>query len=230
MVTCGVRWFPICEYWIDQIDFIDKLKIKYFLHGEALKIAKEYFLKHDYTHMLVYAEDIITSPNMVKLLIKDVEEYDFPVVSGWFNWGLNRDWVAFNFKDLSKINVMWAEQYEFPSIDYVLKHDLKNPFIETFFQGMPLTLIRRDIVEKVTFKPYKVMHKILGDKMFYSGSMFDLQFAIELKQLGIKNVVDLRVFCFHFGNTVRYARTDMFGRGEVKFIPATNYSSASFSK
>jgi hypothetical protein len=95
---------------------------------------------------------------------------------------------------------------------------------------MPLTLIRRDVVEKVSFKPYKVMNKVLGGKMFYSGSMFDLQFAIELKQLGIKNIIDLRVFCFHLGNTVKYARTDMFGRGEVQFIPATNYSSTSFSK
>jgi hypothetical protein len=221
MVTCGVRWFPICEYWIDQVNFIDKLKIKYFLHDEALKIAKEYFLKHDYSHLLIYAEDIITSPDMVKLLLRDAEEYDFPVISGWCNWGLNKDWVAFNFKDLSKTNVMWAEQYQFPSTEYVLEHDLENPFIETFFQGMPLTLIRRDIVEKLSFKGYKVDYKVLGNKMFKDGSMHDLQFAIELKKLGIKNIVDLRVFCFHFGNTVKYVRTDMFGRGEVKFIPAS---------
>jgi len=66
--------------------------------------------------------------------------------------------------------------------------------------------------------------------MFYDGSMYDLQFAIELKQLGIKNIIDLRVFCFHFGNTVKYVKADMFGRGEVKFIPATNYSSVNSSR
>ena len=230
MVTCGVRWFPICEYWIDKVDFVDKLKIKYFLHSEALKIAKEYFLSHDYTHLLIYAEDIITSPDMVKLLIKDAEMYDFPVISGWCNFDLKHDWVAFNFKDLSKIKVTWAEQYEFQSIDYILKHNLQNPFVEVFFQGMPLTLIRRDIVEKVTFKPYKITYKVLGNKMFYDGSMQDLQFAIELKQLGIKNIIDLRVFCFHFGNTVKYVKTDMFGRGEVQFIPAQDSSSANSSR
>ena len=224
MVTCGVRWFPVCEYWIDRIDFMDKLKIKYHFHDTAFKLAKDFFLEHDYTHMLIYAEDIITTPDMVKLLIKDAEEYDFPVVSGWINFDLTHNWVSFNFKDLRKENVYYANQYQFPSIEYVLKHDLKNPFIEVFYQGMGLTLIRRDVVEKVSFKPYKESIKKLGNRWFRAGTMHDLQFAIELANMGIKNIIDLRVFAFHCGYTVHLVKDHLIGAGSVVFIPKSTTS------
>jgi hypothetical protein len=123
------------------------------------------------------------------------------VVSGWINYDLRHDWISFNFKDMRKEKCIMQIKYQFPSIEYVLKHDLKDPFIEVFYQGMGLTLIRRDIVEKVSFKPYAYSIKKLGSKWFKSGSMFDLQFAIELADLGIKNIIDLRVFAFHLGYT-----------------------------
>ena len=219
MVTCGVRWFPICEYWIDQINFLDKLKIRYFHHGDALRIARDYFLNHDYTHLLIYAEDIVTTPDNVKLLIKDAEKYDFPVISGWCNFDFKKNWLAFNFIDMRKVSVFYAEQYRFPQVDYVLTRSLDNPFVEVFYQGMALTLIRRDVVEKVSFKPYKVSYKQLGTRWFSAGSMYDLQFAIELANMGVKNVVDLRCFAVHFGNTTKYVKADLIGNGKVEFIP-----------
>jgi len=198
---------------------LDKLKVKYFLHYDALAIARNFFLEHDYTHLLIYAEDVITTPDVVKLLIKDAEEYDFPIVSGWINFDFKRNWLSFTFKDLSNIYVKTHEQYEFPTTDYVLKHDLKNPFIETFFQGFGLTLIRRDVVEKIPFKPYKIQEITIANRRFVTGIMFDLQYAIELKKMGIKNIIDLRCFAIHFGYTTPLAKSELIGKGIVEFIP-----------
>lgn len=204
MATCGVRWFPICKFWIDRVDFVDKLYVKYYSHDEAFRIVKDFFSRHDeYTHLLIYAEDVVTSPDMVRLLISDAEQYDFPVVSGWCNYDFRRNWVSVNTVDLRNKYVSFADDYKFMSpIDMLFYDD--DPFFECFFNGMALTLIRRDVALKVSFKPYKYVNDYVLGVYRRRGTMFDLQFAIELRNLGVKSIVDKRVVCMHFGDTTKF--------------------------
>jgi hypothetical protein len=218
MCTAGVRWFPTCKYWIDQIIFLDKLLVKYYNHEEAFQIIRKFFLEHnEYTHLLIYAEDVLATPDAVKLLIKDAEEYNYPVVTAWFNFDFKHDWIAISTKDLSRERIVLAEQYSFLKPTDMLFYD--SPFMEVTFTGMPLTLIRRNVVEKVTFKPYSYTHdKILGTYM-KRGTMFDLQFCLECKQLGIPIMLDERVFAVHFGDTRRFINLAN-KKKEVEFIKA----------
>jgi len=219
MGTCGVRWFKVCEYWIDQVDFIDKLKVKYMNHQDALQKLQTFFLERDYTHLLIYAEDIIATPDMVKLLIKDALENDFDVVSGILNFDFRTNWLSVNKTDLSNVNVMYANQYNMLPIDYVLGD---GGFIdECWFNGMALTLIKRHVLEKVKlYLPYRyVIDNALGLWM-QRGTMFDLSFALQLKQHGIKHYIDRRVFAIHFGDTRRYINLKD-KKPEIQFIKAS---------
>jgi hypothetical protein len=218
MSVAGVRWFPTCKYWIDQIIFLDKLLVKYHTHEEAYQIIRNFFLEHnEYTHLLIYAEDVLATPDVVKLLIMDARLLNYPVVTGWLNYDFKRNWVAISTKDLSKTKVAIAEHYDFLKPTDMLFYD--NHLMEVTFTGMPLTLIRRDVVEKVTFKPYMYVYdKILGTYM-KRGTMFDLQFCLECKQLGIPIMLDKRVFAVHFGDTTRFINLAN-KKKEVEFIKA----------
>jgi hypothetical protein len=219
MCTAGVRWFPLCKYWIDQITFLDKLLVKYHTHGEAYSIIRNFFLEHkEYTHLLIYAEDVLATPDVVKLLIMDARLLNYPVVTGWCNFDFKRDWTAISTKDLSKTKVTIAEQYNFLKSTDMLFYD--SPFMEVTFTGMPLTLIKRDVVEKVSFKPYSYTHDYLLGTYMKRGFMFDLQFCLECKQLGIPIILDKRVFTVHFGDTRRFINL-RDRQPSVDFIPAS---------
>ena len=219
MTVCGVRWFPLCKYWIDQIDFLDKLLIKGYNFDEANQIRRNFFLEHtEYTHLLVYAEDIVTTPDVVKLLIDDAREYDYPVVTAWLNFDFKRDWLAVSKTPLENVRIAFAEQYHFIKPTDVLYYD--SPFEEVTFTGMPLTLIRRDVVEKVTFRPYTyVTDRVLGVYM-RRGTQHDLQFCLECRKLGIPIVMDKRAFAVHFGDTGRFINLAKVER-EVEFVKAS---------
>ena len=205
MVVMSVRDFKIVWRWIDKIDFLDKLVIKYFTHDKAHEIAKEFFMRHrEYSHMLVYAEDILATPCHVKMLIKDAESRDFDVISGYSNFDLKRKWLAFSLKNLSKTKIISANQYGFPTIDYILTDKFNDVYLRVFFVGLPLTLIKRSVLEKVSFRPYKYIIDYALGKKLKRGIMFDLQFAIECYKLGIPIYIDKRVFVIHFGDTRKY--------------------------
>jgi hypothetical protein len=218
MCTAGVRWFPLCKYWIDQIIFLDKLLVKYYNHEEAYQIVRKFFLEHnEYTHLLIYAEDVLATPDVVKLLIMDARLLNYHVVTGWCNFDFKRNWIAITDKDLSKTKVTIAEQYSFLKPTDMLFYN--SPFLEVTFTGMPLTLIRRDVVEKVTFKPYSYTHDNLLGTYMKRGFMFDLQFCLECRRLGIPIILDKRVFTVHFGDTRRFINLANKKR-EVEFIKA----------
>jgi len=219
MVVMSVRDFKPAWYWINKVDFLDKLIVKYWPHNLAHEKARKFFLEHpEYTHLLIYAEDIMATPDMVKLLIKDAEEHDFPVVSGYSNYDLRHYDVNITDRDLTNVRVFSAHQYKFYTLYDVLSGRLGWPFKQVFFVGLPLTLIRRDVVEKIEFKPYRVVvDRTLGVRV-KRGWGFDLQFAINCKKMGIPIIVDLRLLCLHFGDTRRFINI-RDKRPYVKFIP-----------
>jgi len=218
MVVMSVRDFKPCWFWISKVDFLDKLIIKNYPHDIAHKKARDFFLKHkEYSHLLVYAEDVIATPDMIELLIEDAKKHDFPVVSGYCNYVLDKKDFNFSDRDLRRIVVRSASVYKFYTVDDLLSGKLTFPFHRCFFVGLPLTLIRRDVLEKVKFDAYRYIEDYTLGYKTRRGIMFDLKFAIDCRNNNIPIVVDLRALTFHFGDTRKYINVKGKKR-YVKFI------------
>ena len=203
-VTMSCRDFLPSLYWINQIDFIDRLLIKNYWHEEGHSFVKDFFMKHDeYTHLLFLCEDSLKTPDMVKLIIKDAEENDFPVVAGYSNIDFSHEHANISFKDLRKIKVSDRRQYEHPKLKDVVLGKYGFPFIKVTFQGNTLALYRRDIVEQLSFKPYKRIFDRARRERFFAdkplGIMFDLQMCNEVLDLGYDIIVDVRLNTLHYG-------------------------------
>jgi len=219
MVIMSPRDFPITWYWIDQIDFLDKLIIKYHLHHEAHEIAQKFFKEHkEYTHFLIATDDVIYTPSHVKLLIKDYLEYKYPVISCYCNWEWWNDWVNITDKDMRREKVISPYQYRFYKLKDLLRlieaKKVPFPLKKVFFMGLPLTLIERKVVEEVGFKPYKYITDTALGLLARRGIMFDLQFSIECANRNIPIYVDLRCLLVHFGDTRRFINL----RGKKKYV------------
>lgn len=223
MVVMGVRWFNITRYWIDKINFIDKLLIKYYPHDKAHEKAYEYFKDHGYKWLLIYAEDVISTPDHIKLLAEDIEKYNLEVVSGWCNWDFTIDWTNIS-KNTNLINQIIYSPYQYMFIPLKSSEVLyfEDPIVKVFFVGLPLTFIHRDVLHRIGgIKPYTyIKDNILGRTMT-RGIMHDLQFAIDCYKNNIPIYVDLRCGLLHFGDTRKFINIAN-KNPEVEFIPAHN--------
>lgn len=205
-VVMSVREFPLCWWWLRRINWIDKLIVRYYPHHIAHQIAQEFFMEHsEYSHFLFLNEDTFTTPCHVKLIEEDVREYDLPVIGGYSNYDFRHHSVNFNFRDLRGLRIYTAEQYRLRNIDEIARREFigedvewfNSYIVKVFYQGLTLTAIKREVLEKVPIRPYKfVVDNILG-VMMRRGIMHDLQFAIDLKNAGIPWYVDLRAFVPH---------------------------------
>ena len=205
-VTFG-RDFKLVRQWVDSVDFVDKLEVNYHMHHEALEIIKKYFLEHkQYNNLIISTDDTLGTACDVKQIIKDEKQHGFPVISGWTNVKLNRSWAAVSLipHDGIETKISKYESYHFVDMAAILTGRLGYPFFKAWFVGLPLTLMTREVVEKVSFTKGFVNQK---DKLCLTPEtkecgrpvMFDLQFAIECSKLGIPIVIDTRVFLLHFG-------------------------------
>jgi hypothetical protein len=211
----SVRKLHPFTYWHEQLNGLcDKLLIKGYLHEEAHKIARDFFLEHkEYTHLIICAEDVLVTPCHLKLLLQDIEEHpEFPVIAGYSNFDFTHNWLNITDLDLRRTYVMFAEQYRFIPPLSVMSGKYPT-FMRVFFQGLALAAIRRDVVEKIPFRPYKRVSDRLG---YNRGVMFDLAFAIDCANANIPQYVDTRLWLIHGGNTVHLVN---FAEKEVKFIP-----------
>ena len=214
LVTMSVRKLYPFTYWHEQLNLCDKLLVRGYLHEEAHKISRDFFLQHkEYTHLIICAEDVLVTPSHLQLLLKDIEEHpEYPIIAGYSNFDFTHNWLNINELDMRHIAVMYAEQYHFiPPLSIMSG---KYPtFIRVFFQGLALAAIKRDVVEKIPFRPYKRVSDRLG---YNRGTMFDLAFAIDCANNGIPQYVDTRLWLIHGGNTTHLVN---FAEKEVKYIP-----------
>ena len=203
IITGSIRDFNVCAYWREQIDFYDRLEFKNYWFQDLYPFARNYFLEHDeYTHYVICAEDVIVTPDMVSLLIDDVRDHDFPVIGAVLNVDFAHDHAAISFRDLRKIVVRSREVYKHPSFKDLTLSKYGFPFVEVTFQGNALVSFRRDVVEKMTFKPYRFIQDSLRRNYFGCnepfGIMYDLRMCNEIRNMGIRIVVDLRLIVMHF--------------------------------
>jgi len=193
-LTCSARNLPICEFWRDRNKEYDHLTVKHYPLTDALNLGRNFFLKHkEYTHLLIWAEDVIANTEHVQLLEEDYITYKYQVISGYSTISFTDESLNITQKDLSREYIYTREQYNLFRMSQVIYKTIEYPIIKVFFQGHSLSLIERSVVEKIPFKGYKIVNNM--------EVMQDLQFAIDLHKNNIPQYVDLRVYVPHLGDT-----------------------------
>lgn len=209
----NAREFPIAWQWMHKVDFVDKIVVKYMMHHDAHKIAKQYFLEHpEYDYFIISSDDILGTPDLVSSLIADEEEYEYPVVSGWCNVKPGANWAAVSIAphDGVETKATSYEAYHFLNMADVLLGAYGYPFFKAWFVGLPLTLIRREYAQNLSFGPFmlqKDKHCVTTETRTNGrGIMFDLQFAIDCWHQSVPIMIDTRLFLLHFGIIGDYIR------------------------
>ncbi|OYD16944.1 hypothetical protein CH330_01360 [candidate division WOR-3 bacterium JGI_Cruoil_03_51_56] len=234
------RNFTLFWQWANRVNFVDKLIVRNYLTHEAHNIARKFFFEHDYDYLIMGHDDYLGSPDHVKMLLGDEEKHHFPVISGWSNIWLppyKRERPSLASISLRRPNThklktgkLTMNDYGFVAMRDILLAKYGYPFARVWFMGFPLTLIRRDTLKKVPFRPYK---KVKDEFCFTAetkkhgrGIVFDLQFALDCEKQHIPIRIDTRIFLLHFGKEGMYSHLRM-GRNprnnwkrEIKFIKA----------
>ena len=225
------RNIPLVVDWIKSVDFVDKLIVSYHMHHRAYELALEYFNEHrEYDYFITSSDDTLGTPWHLKRILQDEEEYGFPVIGGWNNRRLDDGFAALTLKPVNtkEIRALKAKAYEFVLIRNVFLGSYGYPFAKFWFSGLPLTLVTRETLEKVPFRPFMKQKDGLcitpETKRDGRGVMFDLQFAIDCARKEIPIRIDVRAFILHCKRTKRMVRV---GRGyppKVDFIKAKRTS------
>jgi len=198
----------------NKIDFIDKVWFKYYIKKDVIVECFKFLRKHpEYTHIMLCSDDVVISPYMIKRLLKNVLEYDFPAISGCCNYcdmylhkSHDCSWCIKN-EDHPLINVTFEvfKHWDAPLLinketDIQLVTEewrQEHPIIkQVWYQGFLLSIIRRDIFLKHGLKPtFLAVRK--GKKIYNYSS--DFSFAVECHKHAIPQFVDFRVHARHFG-------------------------------
>jgi len=202
-VTMGFRDFKPCRFWLSQINTIDRLEITNYEHGEAHLIAKEFFLKNpQYSHFLFLCEDNIITPSHVTLILEDAEKFKDAVVCGYSNVLWTKDEANISFRSMRNLVVYGREVYQHPRLEALVTGQYGFPFVKVWFNGTSLMCIPRQVVEKLSFQPYRFMRPEEALKYFKVkrqwGIMQDFQICKELNDLNVPIICDLRLFVPHF--------------------------------
>jgi len=167
----------------------DKILPTYITEYIAYGLMRDFFLEHkEYTHLVIATDDIIVLPKHVKQLQRDLEKYDFPVLSGMMNVNQN------DRQDVNLASPIFAKERKQRSLIWLQRDSLpKEDIFQVEFSGFPLMAIRRDLVERWTFDA----DKVLVGQQGWKGASLDLVFCWRCKEAGIPVFVDKRIDMKH---------------------------------
>lgn len=169
----------------------DIFVVKYKQEYEAYFEIREFFLGHkEYTHLAIACDDIVVKPNHIRRLVKDLELFDYDILSGTMN--VEQD-------DLNIINITPIENQPSPRHEervykWLTKQDVVGKGIfECGFSGFPLMIIKREVVMQI---PFDADGAANGMNRTCGGSL-DVMFCKRAHELGYKIMVDPEVNMFH---------------------------------
>jgi len=230
--VAAARNFSLFWDWVDRVDFVDKLIIRNYLLHEAHAYAMKYFFEHsEYDYFVMSSDDVLGTPDHLKQLIRDEEEHGFPVVSAWCNVLTDKPWAAVSVAPIDpKViasKLVTYESYNFVHIHDILLARYGYPFFSAWFIGLPLTLIRRDVLKRVPLRAFRNRSRDPFSKYALDprvraegrGIMFDLQFAVDCAAQKIPITVDSRLFLLHFGFMGSYIKIGVDPR-RIDFVKA----------
>lgn len=183
----------------------DKLIVRFVGEYKAYMIMKDEFMKRpDYTHLVLATDDIVVKPEHIVQLQKDLDEFDYPVISGMMN--VDQD-------DDVHVNLTWElpikdrKHRQYNNIRREMIADEPDIF-QVAFSGFPLMAIRRDIVKPYIFAADKVFQGFPP----YRGASLDLVFCWYCKENNIPVMVDKRIDMKH----LRASGTNRVGKKHTK--------------
>ena len=175
------------EKCLDSVKY-DKLYAKYLEEIVAYtEIRREFLKRTEYTHLVICPDDMLVSSQKIDMLVQDLKEFDFPVLSGWSN-NLGRGRGS-EIASISK-NVPDRKTPRYESYKDEEVRQIKDRFIKVGFSGFPCLFIRRDIVKRIPFSGLDC-----GSGGLIRG--IDVGFANSCKELEIPIVVDTKVHFIH---------------------------------
>ncbi len=226
LVVTGARDFTLFYDWIGKVDFVDKLILKNYMHHDAHRLALEYFFQHEYEQLILTSDDVLGTPDQVRMLLEDEKQHGFPIISGWCNVRLNREWASVSMQPHDGIVTRKTslEAYHFINMADIILAKYGYPFFKAWFVGLPLTLVRRDVLLQVPFRPFmkcRDNHCIDKDSQLNGrGVMFDLQFACDCSEKKIPIKIDSRIFLLHFAMTGEFVKVGK-AQKSIEVIRAT---------
>ena len=167
----------------------DKLVVRFVHEFKAYEIMKDEFLRRtDYTHMVLATDDIVVRKEHIEQLIEDIEQYDYPVISGMMNVTHGEE---------EHVNLTWSmpiKQRQHRQYQWIRRDELPNKDIfEVAFSGFPLMAIKRDIVKDYIFAADKVFAGLPPHR----GASLDLVFCWYCQENNIPVMADKRINMEH---------------------------------
>jgi hypothetical protein len=181
----------------------DKLFAKYHTEREAYRVLRKMFLgAKQYTHMILCPDDLIVTPKDYEILLKDVEEFDYPIIAGTCNlvYGESRYITG---KTVS------------PKLELYTPEELFSgePIKLCEFDGFAFSFIRRDIVKQIEFHSKR-----------YMSTAFDNAFALDCHERGIPMRVDTRAKMLHLANRLGNGAHENMGFGKKPTLIFERYN------
>lgn len=177
----------------------DKVFINYYPSYIARHLIKEYFMKHEeYTHLAICPDDMIPNKQAIEILMNDLAKNDYPVLCGRShlnNSEEGRKIVTVSLQ-LSRPELKnGTHHYNFLEEDTTLFRKLlsENQPIRVKHMGDPFPIIRRDIVEKLSFDNDHKYNNVAEQ----DGCCEDIVMCLELDKLLIPINCDLRAWFKH---------------------------------
>lgn len=190
----------------------DRLYAKYFVEREAYWHLRNFFLQHpEYTHLVLIPDDLVVEPHHVAQLYKDLQEYDYAVLSGICNIDMAHpdlysitENLPHPVRPLKKVDCpkdmphrrwfawRWYSWFTDKTIQEEQKRQDRT-IIRVQHSGFALQAIRRDIVERIEFMTDAVENGIKESET----SSVDVMFSNSCGAAGIAIFADPRIKMRH---------------------------------
>ena len=192
LVIFNPRNIPEFYKAIEKIHRVSKLWIRYFPQNEAYNKARAFFLKSDYTHLMILPDDLLVTQADVDAILNHDESYDS--ISGWCNnngrddTNIDTNISAFLPPDPPRTatydGYRWFKISQFESM--VSKEENSGAIIPVLHQGFALSRLSRNLIEKVPFRTD-------------AGCCVDSCLSLDLMKfkVGITQYVDIRIRMKH---------------------------------
>lgn len=203
IIIFSPRDIPIAIQKINEIKGYDKFWIKYYYPVQhACAEANKFIFSHpEYTHIILYIDDLIVEPHHIQTLIDAVEKYNFPVLAGYSN---------FDNDDMSHLTTICLEPVQieikgrtWPVISFDEVKKIKKRFLKVKWNGITIPVIKREVLEKIGGFEDDAR---LNNLPYATGDSSDVAFCYELNRNKIPIYVDLSVRVQHLrsGSTWQY--------------------------
>ena len=136
---------------------VDQLWAKYYPEPEAYERAQHEFLNNpllkNYTHFTIAPDDLVIEPRHYEKLVGDLLKYDYPVLCGVCNPYMSPEYR--NYVAVCEFNIPRPRWMDGRRLDWatVWNPEKEKEIRKVLFAGFPFMFIRRDIMERVKFRP-----------------------------------------------------------------------------